>query len=319
MENKLVSVIIPTHNRTAELFRAIKSVCNQTYKNLEIIVIDDNFGRESVRTTLSSYLYEYDPRLIIIKNMEHLGGSLSRNVGIDTAKGEYVAFLDDDDECREDRIEKQLTQFHISKQSDLGLVYCFGKIHYPNGIIEDETIDNVGIPLEAHMKNNIAGTSFWLVKKEVLVAIGGFEKITSHQDGIVILKLLANNYTIDVVKEPLINYYAHDKISGITGVTKENINADYQYFKRCQEYYYLLNKKAQQRVTLHFFKDRNWNLIMLGLKNEIKKDIMFLFSKYPLSTTFFVCLLRFIFKKCVVAKEIKRLISYGLLYKGNSI
>jgi len=319
MSDVLVSVIIPTHNRTVELFRAVKSVCNQTYKDLEIIIVDDNYGNETVREEISRNLLGLDSRIIAINNPEHLGGALTRNAGVNVAKGEYIAFLDDDDECREDRIEKQLQQFNDSKMRNLGLVYCFGKIIYPNGIVENELMDYVGIPLEEHMKNNIAGTSFWLIKKEVLIAVGGFEDAAAHQDGIVILKLLASGYSIDVTREFLVNYYAHDKAKGITGVTEVNLNADYQYFKRCQKYFFLLDQKAQRRVTLHFFLDRNWNLIMLGQKDEVKKDIQFLFSNYPFSKTLFICLFRYIFRKRVVAEEIKRLKCYGLLYEGDDI
>jgi glycosyltransferase involved in cell wall biosynthesis len=313
MKNILVSIIIPTYNRTTELFRAVKSVCHQTYENIEIIIVDDNFGNEKLREEISCRLIGLDTRINIINNTERLGGALSRNVGINIAQGEYIAFLDDDDECIADRIEKQLKLFFSSSIDKLGLVYCFGKIIYPNGIIENEMTYQVGIPLEEQMKNNIAGTSFWLVKKEAIIAVGGFEKIASHQDGIVILKLLANGYSVDVVQESLINYYAHDKTNGITGVTEANLIADYQYFLRCQDYFELLNKKAQRRVVLHYFKDRNWNLIILNMKKEVKKDIKHLICKYFLSTTWVVCIFRYFLRKRIVVKEKKQLNIYGLL------
>jgi len=312
MENVLVSVIIPTNNRTLELFRAVNSVCNQSYKNIEIIIVDDNYGNEKIREEILYNLIDCDSRITIINNAERLGGALSRNVGINAAKGEYIAFLDDDDEYGIDKIKKQLRQFNASSQCNLGLVYCFGKIIYPNGIIENELTDYIGVPLEEHMKNNIAGTSFWFVKKEAITSVGGFEKIASHQDGIVILKLLVKGYSVDVVREPLINYYFHDKTTGITGVTDINLAADYQYFKRCQDYFGLLNKKAQRRIILHFYKDRNWNLIILGKNKEAVNDIKHLLSKYFFSTAWVICVFRYFFRKRVVAREKKRLKFYGL-------
>lgn len=313
MNNVLVSVIIPTYNRSIEFFRALDSVCMQTYKNIEIIVVDDNYGNEELRKTIRFYLTERDYRITLLNNSERLGAALSRNIGLKAAHGEYIAFLDDDDECDEKRIEKQLELFFHSKQKKLGLVYCLGKVIYPNGLVENEDTSYTGIPLEEHMKNNIAGTSFWMVKKDAILSVGGFEKISSHQDGIVILKLLANGFSIDVVHESLINYYHHDKTKGITGVTDENLEADFQYFKRCQSYFELLEPDAQRRITLHFYDDRNWNLIMLGKNEEVIKDIKYLFSNYFLSVTWIKCIIRYIFRKIVISKEEQRLRHYGLL------
>lgn len=313
MNGILVSVVIPTHNRTIELYRAINSVCNQSYKNIEIIVVNDNFENKQLQKQIYLKLKDRDSRIIVINNKKQLGAALSRNAGIKKASGKYIAFLDDDDECDAERIKKQLALFYSSSQKNLGLVYCFGKLIYPNGKIEIEQTDYIGIPLEEHMKNNLAGTSFWLVKSEAIKSVDCFEKISSHQDGIVILKLLVKGYSVDVVRESLINYYHHDKTKGITGVTNENLQADYQYFKRCQTYFYLLTSKAQRRVFLHFYDDRNWNLIMLGKSKEAIKDIKYLLSKKIFNPCLIKCILRCTFKNYVILKEEKRLKSHGLL------
>ncbi|VIQ33375.1 glycosyltransferase [Streptococcus pneumoniae] len=118
-----------------------------------------------------------------------------------------------------DRILKLMACFKKSRMKNLALVYSYGIIIYPNGTREEEKTDFVGNPLFVQMVHNIAGTSFWLCKKEVLELINGFEKIDSHQDGVVLLKLLAQGYQIDIVREFLVNYYAHSKENGITGVT----------------------------------------------------------------------------------------------------
>lgn len=311
-EDILVSVIIPTHHRIKELLRAVDSVCRQTHRNLEIIVVDDNSDKIYIRNVITDMLKYRDSRLQIIYNASTLGGALSRNQGVSVAKGDFIAFLDDDDERSADSIEKQLMQFHVSTQMNLGLVYCFGKIIYPNGVIEDELTDDVGIPLEKHMKCNLAGTSFWLMKKSIFFDVGGFKPIASHQDGVVILNLLAKGYSVDLVRESLINYYVHDKANGITGVTKSNLLADEQYFKLCNNHFDLLSKKAQRRVEVHYYKDRNWNLIMLNMHKEAFNDIKLLLKKHFFSGAWFVCLMRILFHKCVVKKEVMRLAKYGM-------
>ncbi|CEO62065.1 glycosyltransferase [Streptococcus pneumoniae] len=170
IDQELVSIIIPTHNRYESLIRAVKSCLHQSYKNIEVIIIDDNYSNED------------------------LGATNARNIGIKNSRGKYISFLDDDDEYMPDRILKLMACFKKSRMKNLALVYSYGIIIYPNGTREEEKTDFVGNPLFVQMVHNIAGTSFWLCKKEVLELINGFEKIDSHQDGVVLLKLLAQGY-----------------------------------------------------------------------------------------------------------------------------
>ena len=104
--NDKVSIIIPTYKRSDLLERAIKSVINQTYKNIEIIVVDDNVNNSKEHLQNLKIIEKY-PQIIYIKNKKNLGGGLTRNVGIKASTGEYIAFLDDDDEFYPTKIEKQ--------------------------------------------------------------------------------------------------------------------------------------------------------------------------------------------------------------------
>lgn len=102
MQNPLVSVIIPTYNREAYLEKSIYSVVHQTYANIEIIIVDDGSTVNYAASICSNYAncnYYYKPN----------GGlSSARNFGISVAKGEYIAFLDDDDFWKSDKLEKQV-------------------------------------------------------------------------------------------------------------------------------------------------------------------------------------------------------------------
>lgn len=89
---KLVSAIITTHNRLSLLKRAVESALSQTYKNIEVIVVDD-----ASTDGTPEYCNELPLRYIYIPKEESRGGNHARNLGILAAKGEYVAFLDDDD------------------------------------------------------------------------------------------------------------------------------------------------------------------------------------------------------------------------------
>ena len=102
--NPLVSAIIPTRNRSTLLMRAIRSVLNQTYHDLEIVVIIDGQDPATVAAVDSIH----DARLRVIELSENVGSANARNVGVEHAKGAWVAFLDDDDEWMPQKIERQL-------------------------------------------------------------------------------------------------------------------------------------------------------------------------------------------------------------------
>ena len=97
--NPLVSVIITTCNGDYKLVRAVDSVLMQTYNNIEIIVVDDNGNGTASRIETEKMMEKFSntERVIYLKHEQNKNGSAARNTGIRTAKGKYVAFLDDDD------------------------------------------------------------------------------------------------------------------------------------------------------------------------------------------------------------------------------
>lgn len=116
-----VSVIIPTYKRPENLIRAINSVLLQSYKNIEIIVIDDNNEGDEYRLETEELMkqFEYDNRVIYLKHKINKNGAAARNKGIKYVKSKYVAFLDDDDEFKIEKIRKQVEK----------LKSCRGKFH----------------------------------------------------------------------------------------------------------------------------------------------------------------------------------------------
>ena len=94
-----VSVIITTYKRADMLSRAINSVLNQTYKNIEVIVVDDNGNGSEYRLKTEIIMNKYSQidNLKYIKHKENKNGSAARNTGIREATGDIICFLDDDD------------------------------------------------------------------------------------------------------------------------------------------------------------------------------------------------------------------------------
>lgn len=110
-ESTLISVIIPFYENIKELKRALDSVMKQTHKKLEIIVIDDG-ENEQLNIKLQDFR-----NIKLIKNKSNKGVSYSRNIGMKNAKGQYIAFLDSDDEFMPEKIEKQLI-FMLKNNAD---------------------------------------------------------------------------------------------------------------------------------------------------------------------------------------------------------
>lgn len=114
-----VSVIIPTANRPELLPRAIASVQNQTFQDFEIIVVDDG-QKVSAEPTITRL---NDPRIRYIRNERSRGGGATRNRGAELAKGEYLAFLDDDDEWFPSKLEKQVSALDTAGP-EVGAAFC---------------------------------------------------------------------------------------------------------------------------------------------------------------------------------------------------
>lgn len=117
--NSLVSVIIPVHNREKYIIRSIKSVLNQTYKELEIIVVDDASTDKTAE--LIREIYDKDVCVSLIRNSYKIGANASRNKGINIARGKYIAFQDSDDMWYPNKLEKQMELLNEEKSD---FIYC---------------------------------------------------------------------------------------------------------------------------------------------------------------------------------------------------
>ena len=121
----LVSVVIPTYARAIYIRRAIDSVLNQTYPNIEIIVVDDN-GKgtaKQIETQRQLQLYIDKGEIIYICHDINRNASAARNTGIYNSRGEYICFLDDDDEYFSDKLERQVAVLSTLGKNWAG-VYC---------------------------------------------------------------------------------------------------------------------------------------------------------------------------------------------------
>lgn len=206
-----VSVVIPTYNRAHLIQKSIRSVLNQTYKNLEVIVVDDSDDDTEKRVKEIN-----DARLIYIKNPKRMGVSTARNIAINVSTGELIAFQDSDDEWYEDKLEKQVNLL-LSLPSEYAAVYC-GMEYFD--IKTDKVID---IELtEINFRQSYADgmlqtppTQTILIKKNVLDEVGYFdEQLRAAEDTELTIRV-SRKYLFGFVKEPLIRVAQnHDSLMG---------------------------------------------------------------------------------------------------------
>lgn len=179
----LVSAVITTHNRKDLLLLAIQSVLNQTYKNIECIVVDDA-STDGTKEILNDYIKQRKLRYIYIPAEKSCGGNHARNIGIRNANGQYIAFLDDDDEWLPEKIEKQIIAFEQNK--DVGFVYC-GLIREKNMNPDTRVQQNISNPKNKEgdlskevLIHIITNTSAIMVNKEILDRCGYFDEALKY-------------------------------------------------------------------------------------------------------------------------------------------
>lgn len=193
----LVSVIIPTYNRAGLIARSAKSVLNQTYKNLELIIVDDGStdDTEDIVQTLN------DERVIYIKQTNQ-GACAARNNGIDHAKGEFIAFQDSDDVWHVDKLEKQIK---CLKETGADLVVCGCRVWRGNSF-DKSFLKYSGKFLENDKWPFAIGTQTFCGASHVFKEVKFNNEIKRWQDFEILIRI-QKKFKIYCQKEILFDYY----------------------------------------------------------------------------------------------------------------
>jgi len=279
-----VSVIIPTYNRAHLIGRAIKSVLNQTYQDFELIIIDD--GSTDDTEDIIRQFQEKDKRIKYVKHDKNKGGSAARNTGIKAAKGEYIAFLDSDDEWLLEKLKRQMKVFK-NTSSEIGVVYT-GIISI-NEISEDTNIQyNIpkkrGWIYEDLLAENCVGTtSTVLIKKKCFEKSGLFdESLPGCQDWEMWIRI-AKEYQFNFIKDPLIRYHIHN--NRITMDLENKIKAKTIVINKFSEEFVLRQKIYSQ----HCFTRGNLYCKIGNIKKG-REEFLKAIKLYPFNLKYFIYL-----------------------------
>ena len=277
--NPKVSIIIPTYNRANLLSRAIKSVLNQTFKDFELIIVDDG-STDNTRQVVEGF-QKRDPRIKYIWQENFGGPAKPINAGLKVAQGEYIAFIESDDEWLPEKLERQLEIFQNSKKEDLGFVGCnvlivnektkttkvYNILNYDNKILEKLLAGEFFSNFSTHM-----------VKREVMNIIGLLDenlKLSADQD---ICLRIAKRYNFDFVSTPLIKYHVHE----------ENISMKSSYNKQLTDWLYILRKhqglyKRYPKIYSHVLRGLGALYILSGNCKQSRQYFLRSIAAYPLN------------------------------------
>lgn len=252
--NSLVSVIIPCYNDHKYILKAIDSINQQTYKNVEIFVIDDGSDE-----TTKQILRSIKQANLFVLHQTNGGPSKARNSGIKEAKGEFILTLDADDYFEPSFLEKAL---HILQNSTrIGLVTCNGFIFNEKGIT-GKFISKSGSASDFLFFNSALGNS--LFRKICWSNVGGYDEDmkNGYEDWDFHVSILSCNWEIEIVDEYLFHY--RDKPNS----RNKNANkSKYEITRYVLQKHERLSIQNFDKVLEFFFED----LIFLSNRNDIIK------------------------------------------------
>lgn len=270
----MVTVIIPTYKRADFIDRAIHSVLNQTYKDIEIIIVDDNDSSSTERKIMEEKMSKYNnnTNVIYLKHEKNKNGACARNTGINHAKGDYITFLDDDDFFLKDRIKSLVKVLETNIQYDCA---------YTNVIkINGSKIRNIiyatksgNQQYEMLIQNSFLGTgSNIFLRRRVFDELKKFDEDFFRYQDLEFMVRFFRNYNIIAVNEFTV---VKDEKSRINATNQLNLYKMLNLFLKKFENDI---KKYNNYKKIYFINyNRLYNVITdRKIKKDIKKEMILL-------------------------------------------
>ena len=234
-----ISVIITTYNRAEVLPRAIESVLNQTYGNYDVHIVDDCSSDETPKVVES--LLAGNDNKYYWRHKKRRGLAAARNTGIAHSNGEYIAFLDDDDEWKPESLKRRielLENLAPEEVSRTGVVYTGCEIH-----IVDQNRVCLNMPkLKGNIRQAIIKADIFtipstcLFSREALERVGGFdERLLSSVDHDIWMNLAKHNYHAYAVDEPLTITFRRKNHGCMTADPSSRIQGVEQYLNKWED------------------------------------------------------------------------------------
>ena len=208
-----ISCVVPTYNRLEFLLNALESIRQQSYRPIEIVVVDDGSTDDTVNVVSKWAKQHNDSKTFVVRWViqSNQGANAARNRGVEEARGEFIAFLDSDDQWLPQKLEKQIVVFQSHR--DIGGVYC-GMCNVDLITGKKEKLSPRAYPegdlLRQLLIHDVTeATSAWVVRKECFNKVGNFDiRLPARQDWDMWIRL-SEKYRIGCVPEILVELGNH--------------------------------------------------------------------------------------------------------------
>lgn len=272
--NPLVSIIIPNYNSEPFLEACLESAINQTYSNIEIIIVDDGSQDKSLEI-----IRKYKKKELKVfphtRNRLPKGAPTCRNIGISKAKGDYIMFLDADDIIKENKIESQIGLLNGST-NNIALCNCYlfrnsdltnlEKLYIKDSSFTAPAMDWI---VELLISGKFVTSHSWLVPKRIIEKTGFWnETLIKNQDGEYFIRIINNTEKIKFAADTDV-YYRKGVPSSITASnTKEKaesvLRSFYTYVDIFEERTPIKYEKALSKLFYgfyYYYYPEYWNLL----------------------------------------------------------
>lgn len=268
----LVSVIVATYQRDKELRRALSSLAVQIWKELEIILIDDNADshwNQKVEHIVEEFRKKSDFPLRYIKNEKNCGSAASRNKGIQASSGEYITFLDDDDKYMPEKIENQVTHM-LRTNTDFSLTDL--ALYNEEGKLEEKRVRNylkdkkclsgeskqeeyvyenscMKELLANHLMYHMTGTDTLMFRREYLEKIGGFPPIDVGDEFYLMQEAITQGGRCSYLPVCDVKALVHRKTEGLSS-RESKVEGENKLYEYKKQFFPELTEKQVKRIKM---------------------------------------------------------------------
>lgn len=191
-KNPLISIICLCYNHEGYLLETLNSVINQTYNNIELIIVDD-CSTDNSKHIIEKWLLEH-PKAIFISNERNIGNTRSFNKALKISKGAFIIDLATDDVLLENCVEKQMALFNENNFKNLGIIYGNAELIDENGLnigfyfeVDEnkKTIQNIPtgqVYFEHLQKSNLKNSVAAIIKRDVFEKLQGYDENLAYED-----------------------------------------------------------------------------------------------------------------------------------------
>lgn len=304
-EKPLVSIVVPTYGRPNFLKRCIDSILEQTYKNIEIIIVDDNDPDTEARIATEKVMHQYEKNSLIIylQHDKNRNGSAARNTGWKRASGKYITFIDDDDEISEKKIEKQVEC--LEKLDDSwGACYTGYRLVKEHGQNQISTEKRSGdCYVDALMRTMFMGSgSNLFLRKKVVDEINGYDESFIRNQDIEFMARALEHHKLAYIDEVLLTIHQEGERKGRTFEEIEKYTK--HYLEKFSERIEHLEKNEKKRVVAVISLER----FRIALYKKRYIDGIKILKENHVSVAYFIKYIIYLMKRVITKK------SYG--FKG---